>query len=375
MTILHINGYFKEDVVYQENLLTIGQAELGHKIYLLTSCYEPEMKINRKKRKYPPGFYNYKNITVIRVSDFLEIKKNALVLLKNPFLIIRKIKPDIIYFHDVSPLLISAIFYKIFNPKVIYHIDFHSDEYNSLNSFLGKYYHFFWRMYFHYFKNFFAKFFCISPEVISFVDKYYKIPKDLLIHLPLPGETDSLINDPNIKIKARGEFNLDESNIVLVHTGKIPKGKDTLLVLNAFSNILDGKFRLLIAGSIDAHFEDIFSNALKNDKRIIYLGWLSPDKMKTLFYASDLLVQPGSLSNSFISAICCGLPILLNNTPQGQHLTSFGNGELIYNKNLSEVKYKIERIVQTEAYSRYKNNALKAAKIFHYLNIAKISLS
>ena len=43
----------------------------------------------------------------------------------------------------------------------------------------------------------------------------------------------------------------------------------------------------------------------------------------------DYLIQPGSLSNSFIDAICCGLPLILLNTPQGKSLTSSGNGILI----------------------------------------------
>jgi 1,2-diacylglycerol 3-alpha-glucosyltransferase len=374
MKIVHLNGYFKDDVIYQENLLTIGQKELGHEVILLTSRYEYDMVVNSSTRKLPSGEYIFNGIKVIRIDDYLEVKKNALVLLKKLLKYFNYIKPDIIFFHDVSPHLIHGIIYKIFNPKVILHIDFHSDEYNAGNSFIGPFYHFFWRVFFKLFRSKFEKYFGVAPESVHFINKFYKIPKEDIILLPLPGDANLLNQKKSIRQETRLKYGLQDFHKVLIHTGKLPQGKETKLVLEAFEKINDENFRLLIVGSIDSFFVPILEEFLKRDERIIFLGWLKPIDVQKILLASDLMIQPGSLSHTFIEAICSGLPLILNDTPQGRYLTSQGNGRLLKIKSsilLSEII--VEAMIEKN-YQSLQENAIKTANIYHYKNIAKLSL-
>ena len=50
MKILHLTGYFNEKVAYQENMLTLGQHELGHEVYVLTSNLLIEIPNNVNSR-------------------------------------------------------------------------------------------------------------------------------------------------------------------------------------------------------------------------------------------------------------------------------------------------------------------------------------
>jgi len=374
MKIVHLNGYFKDDVIYQENLLTIGQKELGHEVILLTSRYEYDMVVNSSTRKLPSGEYFFNGIKVIRIDDYLEVKKNALVLLKNLLKYFNQIKPDIIFFHDVSPHLIHGIIYKILNPNVILHIDFHSDEYNAGNSFIGPLYHFFWRVFFKLFRSKFEKYFGVAPESVHFINKFYKIPKEDIILLPLPGDANLLDQKKSIRQETRLKYGIEDFHKVLIHTGKLPQGKETKLVLEAFEKIKDENFRLLIVGSIDSFFMPILDAFLKRDERIIFLGWLKPIEVQKLLLASDLMIQPGSLSHTFIKAICSGLPLILNDTPQGRYLTSQGNGRLLEMKSAILLSEIIIDATNEKNYQCLQDEAIKTANIYHYKNIAKLSL-
>lgn len=374
MTIIHVNGYFKEDVIYQENLLTKGQLELGHNVILITSRYEPEMKINIGNRKKPAGEINYGGLTVVRVDDFFEVKKNALVLIKSILPHLYKYKPQMIFFHDVSHLLFYGVFYKLRNPGVLIYVDFHSDTYNSGNSVFGKLYHLFWRFFFRIFDKTFNKYFGVAPESVSFIKEVYKLPSDKIELLPLPGikipSEVALLH----RVEFRKRFGFDETLKLIVHTGKLPQGKETLLLLKAFTLINDENIRLVIAGSIDDHFDKEFKSFQEIDNRIFFLSWLNPDNITKLLCASDLMVQPGSLSHTFVEAICCGLPIILNDTPQGRNLTSYGNGLLLEKKEVNSLRILIEKAFVEEEYKLLKKNAVIASSYFDYIHIAKLSL-
>lgn len=375
MKIIHINGYFMENAAYQENLLPVGQHELGNEVYLITSQYEPLMKINVHTREHPVGTTMYKGVHIIRVEDYFEMKNNGGVLLKNLTPIFKKLRPDIIFFHDVSPILIVGVFYKLFNPTVKLHIDFHSDENNSRKSFFGPLLHWLFRVFFFFFGGMFDRFFCIAPETTYFVKKYYKIPENKLVFLPLPGDSTMLNHYDQIRLEERKKLNLTEEHKIIVHTGKLPQDKETLLVLQTFISIKDPNLRLLVAGSIDNYFTETFDNFCKSDARIINLGWLTADEVRRIFIASDVLLQPGSLSNTFIDAICCGLPLVLNDTPQGQNLTSFKNGLLIKEKSVNEVSKKLEMVLSDSNLQEFRGRSFEAANYFDYRNNAKISLS
>lgn len=61
----------------------------------------------------------------------------------------------------------------------------------------------------------------------------------------------------------------------------------------------------------------------------MFIGWVNPDELRELIKACDALVQPGTLSNTFVEAVCIGTPLVLADSPQARDLIFAKNG-IIY---------------------------------------------
>jgi len=189
------------------------------------------------------------------------------------------------------------------------------------------------------------------------------------------GDSSNLSNYELIREDVRNKLKLSNQTVALVHTGKMPEGKETLLVLKSFFNIKNKNLRLFIIGSIQDYFNKTFREYLEKDDRIIFLGWLNPEEMRRLFCGFDLMIQPGSNSHIFIEGICSALPILLNDTPQARSLTSMKNGEVLNNKTVEELSDKINEMIAFNKLDYYRKNSFMAANYYHYKSVARISLS
>jgi glycosyltransferase involved in cell wall biosynthesis len=267
------------------------------------------------------------------------------------------------------------MFYKLFNPQVSLHMDCHSTPDNARNSMFGPVYHYFFRCFFGLFHKKIDRFFAIAPETIMFMTQFYKLRKENIILLPLPGDSSGLPEKESIKKRVFEELNITEATRIILHSGKLPGDKETLSVLKSFSQIKNINLRLVLAGSVSESFREVLDRQKSNDSRIIELGWVSAATLRDLMLASDLLVQPGSLSNSFIDAICCGLPIILDDTPQGRYLTKADNGVCIARSDLGSLTSCMEVCLEKDKNATMKMNALGEADFYSYVNNARISLS
>ena len=80
--------------------------------------------------------------------------------------------------------------------------------------------------------------------------------------------------------------------------------------MNSFRKITNNNIHLIIIGSIP-NDNQILYDLIKKDKRVKYLGWKTGDDLLKYICASDIYMQPGSQSSTSLTAVCCGLPILL----------------------------------------------------------------
>jgi len=373
MKIVHVTGYFAPQMAYQENLLPVGQFELGHEVFILTGKNEPDFGFNRETRKNPAGQFNYQGVIVIRLDDYFEITNKGPIL-KGLLRKLRELRPDILFIHDVGISFLAGILYKLLNPKVRLQVDSHSTSSNARNSKIGPFYHGIFKILFLLFRKKFDRIFATAPETVDFMCRYYGLSEDEITLLPLPGDPSLLSKIDEIRIRVRNELNIHDDLKILVHTGKLPGDKETEAVLLAFARNPRADLRLLIVGSVDESFKPIFERYLNSDSRIIYLGWVNSSRLRELFLAAELLVQPGSLSNTFIDAICCGLPVLLDDTPQGRHLTSFENGRVVSRGNVIQLANLMEECLSDNIQANLKRNSKRASDYFGYVNNAKMTL-
>jgi 1,2-diacylglycerol 3-alpha-glucosyltransferase len=373
MRLVHVTGYYAVGMAYQENLLPLGQVELGHDVTVITGRLEPDFgfnKINRKKRK---GLHIDKGVKVYRLNHYFELRNKGPALI-GLFYHLFRLKPDVLFVHGIGTSFLVCLIYKLIRPNIRLQFDCHSTFQNSLKSKYGPIYHNVFRWFFRKFKLKFDKLFCVSPESIDFMAEVYDIPRDCLSLLPLPGDASLIISANEIRLDVRKQLGFSSDELLLIHTGKLPGDKETDRLLRAFSSIKDNNVRLLIAGDIDKAYKQRFDSFLVSDPRIIYLGWVSAERLRELFIASDLLVQPGSLSNSFIDAICCSLPVLLDDTAQGRYLTSSGNGVLLNRGSDTILASRLESLLEPAVLSVLKLNAKNISMSFHYLTIAKMTI-
>lgn len=374
MRIVHITGYFAVNMAYQENLLPMGQVELGHEVYILTGTHEPDFGFNRTAREQPFGCFDYHGVTVCRLGHYFEIINKGPIL-KGILSELRRLRPDVLFIHDIGTSFIVGLWYKLLNSKVRLQVDCHSTPANARNSKIGPLYHGVFKIFFQLFKKKFDRFFAIAPETVDFMCRYYGLSKADVTLLPLPGDPSLLPRADEIRAQVRAELSIPMDAQVLIHTGKLPGDKETVAVLKAFAKTPGSHRRLLIAGAVDGDFMPTFKRYMEADDRIIFIGWATADRLRELFLAGDLLVQPGSLSNTFIDAICCGLPVLLDDTPQGRYLVSSQNGRVIARGSLDKLVACMHECLEPAALSLLKQQSRQASEFFGYVNNARMTLA
>jgi 1,2-diacylglycerol 3-alpha-glucosyltransferase len=374
MRIVHVTGYFSVSMAYQENLLPVGQFELGHEVFVLTGVNEPDFGFNRDKRTSSPGSFDYKGVTVCRLPHYIEIINKGPIL-KGLLRQIRALRPDVLFIHDVGSSFFAGLWYKILNPHVRLQFDCHSTHANARNSKFGPLFHGVFKLFFQVFRRRFDRIFAVSPETVDFMCQYYGLRAEEITLLPLPGDPSLLPLAEEIRTRVRAELAIPQNGQVLIHTGKLPADKETVAVLQAFAKTDGAERRLLIAGWVDDDFMQIFRGYLQADPRVIYLGWTKADRLRELFLASDLLVQPGSLSNTFIDAICSGLPVLLDDTPQGRYLTARNNGRVVQRGQVDLLAARMRECLEADLLPLLKLNARDASEFFGYVNNAKITVN
>lgn len=373
MKIVHVTSYFKENMAYHENYLTVGHKELGNEVSLITSNVEYEFNVNKENRVHEYGVSDYKGVTIHRIHYYFEIK-NHFVWFRGLKKKLELIQPDIIFYYDQDPCLFTCIRYvKKHGGKLC--ILGHSSYENSMHSLFGRpYQKVLWRTIDFFVQKYFDAFICNSPESVTFTREIFRIDDEKLHLVSLPGDTSLTKNYEQLRKTVRNELGIGDDEIAFFHTGKLPEEKKTKEVLTAFTECRDDRFKLFVVGDVVVSFKPILDKYCIRDGRIKYLGWKQAEELKRLFIGGDILLQPGSLSNTFIEAICCRLPVVLLDTPQGRFLTKFGNGYLLKDNAVETIRKGILHVIQEDVINEMKKNSIFASSNFHYKEIARQTL-
>jgi 1,2-diacylglycerol 3-alpha-glucosyltransferase len=374
MRIVHVTGFFIEGMSYQENLLPAGQAALGHDVHVISGTRDPDFGFNSETRFHLIGEFHYRGFTVKRIAHWLDLGNRGPVF-KGLYGAIAQLRPDVLFIHDIGTALLTGIHYKLRNPGVRLQMDCHSDVKNARTSTLGPAYHYFFKWVFRWFGSNFERFFAVAPSAAEFMTTYYGLARERVTLLPLPGDNSVVARATEIRGRVRRERGVDERHQVLVHTGKMPGDKETLAVLKMFQTLPGSQLRLWLIGDIDRGFQPVFERFRDADPRIEYLGWLDADKLRETFAACDLLVAPGSLSHTFVDAICAGLPVVLDETSQGRYLTQWGNGMTVPRGSIDALAAAVSQALTPVVATSMRKAAVSAGHWLDYRNIGRISLS
>ncbi|WP_346848497.1 glycosyltransferase [uncultured Clostridium sp.] len=371
MRIVHICQYFQENMSYQENLLPKFHSKLGNEVILVTSDREFRFNNNMHNRIIGCEDKVIDNYRIIRLPIKFELI-NKFAQFENLNSILCDLKPDLIYHHGLtSPSIFTCVNYKK-RYGCLLKVDCHTDIKNSMIGFKGKMYHkYMWKPILKNIQKYFDGIDYVAPSSLEFLKEVYKLDEKLFNFTILGGDPDILEYAKTYRKYIREEYRINNNEIVLIHCGKLDKFKKTKELLLAFKD-LDIDCKLMIIGSINKDYEDEIKKYL-DDSRIIFVGWKNSSKMLEYFCAGDALIQPGSLSAIFQNAMCCGIPVILNNTSMGEYLTEDDCGILVDGNSISSIKQGILEFIERPNY--YRSNCIKyAISKVSYNEIAKKTL-
>lgn len=104
----------------------------------------------------------------------------------------------------------------------------------------------------------------------------------------------------------------------ILTVGSIDPRKNLLRIIQAFHQIKNKEYKLLIVGSKRRVFSHAGQISKLSDKNILYVGYVSDKKLVDLYTHASLFVYP-SLYEGFglppLEAMACGCPVIVSNMP------------------------------------------------------------
>lgn len=272
---------------------------------------------------------------------------NNLLLIYRYFIIIKKLKPNLILTYTIKPNLFVSIITKILKIKI----------YNIItglgSSFLG---------------NFFIK------KLIILLYKFSLSKSNLIIFQNQDDKNmfikyDILKDQKNEVIKGSGvntiyysyyEINKKSKETNFLFIGRIIKDKGIYELITAFKKILSkyNNINLYILGDIDINnpskilLSEI--NQWENDKIINYIGY--KEDIRKYIKLSDCIILPSyreGLPKSLLQASSCGRPMISTDVPGCKEVVKDNyNGFLCMKKNSHDLYLKIEKFINSKLEDR-----------------------
>lgn len=378
MKILHLclTGPYTDGFNYQENMLTKYQAKAGIDVSIIASQWEWSGG-SVKKNEGPNQYINKDGVKVFR----LPIKREKTVFYRYKRYVgfyetLEKIKPDIIFIHNLQFLDLHMIKKYACNHAVKIYADNHADFSNSARTKLAiMFYKIVWRTIAKRIEPYVTKFYGVLPARVDFLKNIYGLPSEKC-ELLVMGADDKEVSeakDPKVIKNTKMELGFEEDDFIIVTGGKIDRWKkQTLLLMKAVTEIRDKNVKLLVFGPVEDEIKLEFEKMLCDD-RIKHVDWADTRQSYRYFAIANLVVFPGRHSVYWEQVAGIGIPMLCKYWKGTTHIDLGGNVEFFMNDSEEEIRQKIEElIVRPEIYNDMRNVAEKEGiKKFSYKMIAE----
>lgn len=383
MKIVHLclSSFYIDDYSYQENMLPKYHMKMGHDVTVIASlvsfneegkpCILPEARQYYAKDGFKVVRLDYKKNNY-KLNKFIRVYESLMNTLRDE-------KPDILFIHDYSFMDIMKVMkYAAINNVKVY-IDCHTDYINSAKTWTSKYifHHIIWRFIGKKISPNVKKFYGVTPLRCSFLRDAYKIPNEKIELLEI-GIDNELFNEKlskNINFILRNELKIEIADFVILTGGKIDALKNIHLVLEAFQKINIPNVKLVVFGTVASEVRDYIKKLLEY-QNVIFVGWLSTDKILDYFIMSDLIVFPGTHSVLWEQAVGTGTPTIHKYWNEMTHVDIGGNCLFLKENSAKEIETKLKYVLQSpDVYEKMKEAAQGGLEKFAYSSIAKRSLN
>ena len=319
---------FTPSMLYKENYIIKAAQDHGDEIFVFANQYtyvkgKTELAVAQEKvegytlKRFKYRSYGNKMLTSrVRRIDGLE---NEIV----------RLKPDLIFFNCGQVYNIKNLkLIKQALPDVKIVIDFSTKYLNSARNWFSKniLHRLIYRSWLQEALPYVDKIFYISQESKVFAQEMYKIPDEIMEHNNLPGETIPVETKMAYKHDVFAKMGMTKDTIMFMYSGKIYPEKKVDHLVRAFVRTEVPNFRLIIIGVYNDDASRLTIEPLiASDKRIKFMNFVSGSELTKYVCAADLYIQPGSISQTCQTAVCCGTPLCFNDIPTHREIYN-GNG-------------------------------------------------
>ena len=371
MKIVHIAQYLNPGLGYQENLLPFYQQQLGHEVVLLTSTRSNGF--NHMERRFPAGESIEHGFRVVRVDVSGELR-DKFVFFRQLESFIEKEKPDYIFHHMPTTLSIRTVCkFKQKHPKVFLAVDNHADLSISIKNTLLRtlYYNIFWKSFLKLNEHPIDLYFGVTPARCLFLSEELGVPADKVRLLPIG--VDTFQSQPILdRADFLKKFDLEDDCILVTHGGKMTPDKQIDRILTAFSRIKNDRIRLLLFGSIE---DPQVTALMKQDQRIIHLGWLNRDDTLSVLQHSDFGIWNTRHTTLLEDSLAAGLPMILRYYGSTSHLID-QSGLFLYEGSVREIQGHLQLLIDQPALlDNFRANARRLREELSYQAIAAESVA
>lgn len=381
MKIVHIClcGAMTDGFNYQENVITKYHKKMGNDVTIIASqwIWNSDGKL---KRTYKTDYINEDGVKMVRLSIKHGTVNSRLKTYPDLYGAVEKERPDILFIHDCQFLDIRKLaLYAKRHPNVKVYVDNHVDYSNGAHGWFSRnlLHKGLWRFCVKKIEPYVTKFYGVLPARVDFLKEMYDLPANKC-ELLVMGADDELVEkaaNPKIMKETRISLGIHGNDFLIITGGKIDEWKtQTLLLMEAIQNISAERVRLIVFGSVSDNLKEKV-NALVDDVKIQYVGWLSSEESYNLFGAADLVVFPGRHSIYWEQVAGQGIPMIVKDWPGTHHIDLGGNVLFLEQDKAQEIQGKIQELLDSPSkYELMKYNAQKKRMRFSYRDIAKRSI-
>lgn len=381
MKIVHIClcGAMTDGFNYQENVITKYHKKMGYDVTIIASqwIWSSEGKLKRTDKT---DYINEDGVKMVRLPIKHGTVNSRLKTYPGLYGAVEKEQPDILFIHDCQFLDIRKLAsYARRHPNVKVYVDNHVDYSNGAHGWLSRnlLHKGLWRFCVKKIEPYITKFYGVLPARVDFLKEMYDLPANKC-ELLVMGADDELVEkaaNPKIMKETRINFGIHGNDFLIITGGKIDEWKtQTLLLMEAIQNISAERVRLIVFGSVSDNLKEKV-NALVDDVKIQYVGWLSSEESYNLFGAADLVVFPGRHSVYWEQVAGQGIPMIVKDWPGTHHIDLGGNVLFLEQDKAQEILGKIQELLDSPSkYELMKYSAQKKRMRFSYRDIAKRSI-
>jgi glycosyltransferase involved in cell wall biosynthesis len=357
---------------------------MGHEVAIIASLFTFD---ENGKGTYLPGESSYINEHGIRVhridyKNFIKPLQRLIRNYNNTYALIEKETPDIIFIHGCQFCDIKQVVrYAKNNPSVRVYVDNHADFSNSASNWFSKniLHKTIWRRSAHKIEPFTIKFYGVLPARVEFLKKMYKLPEEKVELLVMGADDEKVAEAKNEMVKSniRGRHNIKPDDFLIVTGGKIDAAKkQTLMLMEAVKQIDRENVKLIIFGSIIDELKEEF-NALCDNVKTQYIGWIDAEDSYKYFSAAELVVFPGRHSVFWEQAAGLGIPLVVKYWDGTTHVDLHGNCRFLYKDTVAEITEVLcDLLDNPHVYQEMKKiSSEKGMKAFSYQQIARYSIN